>query len=359
MKIVLLILLTLSHIKYAIMKRLSLTLFIILTVLLGYSQITISEADMPSPGDTIRISNGIEFLGDASETGTNHIWDYSNLEAINQYVDSFIDPIDAPIVHSVVFNLPWDPDHATVALMQDGAGEIATGISMEEMYNFFSNDESSYRHVGFGASISGVPMPVKFDSPDIYFEYPLEYLNTYSSLTEYELSLPTIGFFSEIIDRENIVDGWGTLILPMGSYEVLRVKSEVTRTDSIYYDAMGIGFALPPMTTIEYKWVGIGMGEPLLQIDVSTAASTVYFQDIAIPDTSSQAISEINLENKYTLYPNPTNGIINISTKEKNIEILEVEVIDISGRMVSILSRNELNYTDKIISLKDTPDLFI
>ena len=209
------------------MKKLLLSLFTILFIFSGYSQISISETDMPSPGDTIRISNSIEFLGDASVTGEDYIWDYSNLEALDQHLDSFISPTNAPLVHTVVFNLPWDPDHATVALMQEGIGDLGTGISMEEYYDFYANDETSFRHVGFGASINGIPMPVKFDSPDVLFNYPLNYLNTYSSVTEYELSLPTIGFFSEIIDRANTVDGWGTLILPMGSYEVLRVKSTI------------------------------------------------------------------------------------------------------------------------------------
>ena len=95
---------------------------LLLSSLYSYSQITISNSDLPSPGDTIRISNAIEFLADPSETGANYTWDYSYLEGTDQYIDSFISPTDAPLVHTLVFNLPWDPDKATVAIMTDGVG---------------------------------------------------------------------------------------------------------------------------------------------------------------------------------------------------------------------------------------------
>lgn len=83
-----------------------------------------------------------------------------------------------------------------------------------------------------------------------------------TSFSEFTLSVPTLFSFTQRQWRYNEVDGWGTLYLPADTFEVLRVKSTLERTDSAYVEQFGQGFTFPEPETIEYKWIAQGMDLP-------------------------------------------------------------------------------------------------
>ena len=66
-------------------------------------------------------------------------------------------------------------------------------------------------------------------------------------------------------EREVEVDGWGTLILPSGSYEVLRTRTYLTATDDVFIEQLGEPFTID-REQVTYQWWGAGMGFPLLEI---------------------------------------------------------------------------------------------
>ena len=172
----------------------------------------------------------------------------------------------------------------------------------------------------------------------MYYEFPLLYQNTYSSNTSYSLDIPNFIYFGQIIDRQNLVDGWGTLMLPYGNFDVLRVKSTVVTVDSIYYDSLGIGFTTPPVTTIEYKWLGKLKGVPLLQINSTTLGSTILFLD---PYSPSEISENNNLIDRLEVYPNPVKDNIVIDYSISHQSDVKIDFFDISGRKVSSLSRKK------------------
>ncbi len=53
-----------------------------------FSQISIDQSDMPGPGDTLRVSMTSVVPVNYAVTGSNFIWDFSMLEAMNQRVDT-------------------------------------------------------------------------------------------------------------------------------------------------------------------------------------------------------------------------------------------------------------------------------
>ena len=66
---------------------------IILSVFICFGasgQITIGTSDLPSAGDTFRLSIAAPLTGaDYTLTGPNHVWDFSQLTANSQRVDTF------------------------------------------------------------------------------------------------------------------------------------------------------------------------------------------------------------------------------------------------------------------------------
>ena len=86
------------------MKKI-LTLFVVLFAFqVADAQITVTNADFASSGDTIRFSNASPLsLVDLTLTGPNYTWDFSTLQSTSQDVDTFISVTSTPFVYVLVF----------------------------------------------------------------------------------------------------------------------------------------------------------------------------------------------------------------------------------------------------------------
>lgn len=322
------------------MKKLFLIVALLLPGLLN-AQITIDQNDMPIPGDTFRLSTAVEFLGDPSLTGANYVWDFTSLTSLSQRLDSFIGPGDTPLIYALIFNSFLNPEKASVAIEMFEAPNLIPSVEITDAIEFFRNESDYYARVGMGFTISGIQLPVQYDTPEEIYQFPLHFQDTYTDESAFDISVPSLGYFGEEISREATVDGWGTLKLPMGDFDVLRVKILVTRTDSVYIDAAGFGYTLPPVTTTEYHWLGKETGLPLLQINSTLmAVSTVSYQD-TMPQ-STIAINEENIDRiEARLFPNPSSGLVNLEYGIDKASSVSIDLLDENGRLIAQLNNSE------------------
>lgn len=300
---------------------------LLLNSLIGYSQITIDQSDMPSPGDTVRISTTINFDSyDFEETGEDFTWDYRDLVDISQRVDSFFAVTDTPL-----FYWPFFLFSANLAYPLLTASPIPE-LPLSDIYNFYNNNSDSYRDEGFAATLIGLPLPFKFDNPDIVYEFPMDYGNSDSSVSGLDFGLDNIGHILVKRHRKNTVDGWGTLITPYGIHEVLRLKSEVTEYDSIYIDSISIGI---PITRefIEYKWLGKNQKVPLLTVSTSLLGLVVDYVDSLRSVATIIHPVAVNAQ-QVKIYPNPTSGLLNIDLGNIKTGKLEMFIYDGHGRLI-------------------------
>ncbi len=243
------------------------------------AQITIDASDMPNVGDTIRKSITTIGMGyNFSQTGNDFIWDYSNLSSLTQDIDSFISVSSTSLVYQIAFNNPFDPNHrATIALPTDDINLIP-GVPLTDITDFYKETSSKYSRVGMGITIAGIPIAMKYDIPELLYNLPLTVGNVDSTLSAFNLSIPSMGFISTSKKRVNTVDGWGTLTTPFGTHPVIRVKSTIIENDSIYVDSLGMG--IPIIRTItEYNWLGDNFGIPLLQVVQEGLVTTIRYID--------------------------------------------------------------------------------
>ena len=318
--------------NFSLMKRLMIRSTVICMFLgmqqAGFSQITIGNSDMPSAGDTIRTSTGLNVdLYDFEETGEDYLWDYSDLVSITQSVDTFVSVIETPILYWPFFLLSAN---LASPIIQDSP---LPEIPLTDVYNFYNNSSNNYKDVGFAANLFGLPLPFNYDSPDILYEFPMNYGNVDSSESGFNFGLENLGFIMVERKRVNTVDGWGTLITPYGTFEVLRLKSEVTEYDSIYIDSISVGIPLTREYT-EYKWLGKDQKIPLLQVTDDLLGLVVTYIDSLII-TSSDNDNQISVkEQSLRVYPNPTSGILNVEFDDHFNQEFEVVLYDIRGRIV-------------------------
>jgi hypothetical protein len=248
------------------MKQLHFTILLAFSFSLSFSQITITRSDMPNIGDSLKVTTAFVLPGiNYQETGNDFLWDFSELGGGTQADDIYVSVSSTPLFYQAVFNWPiWNPPASTASPEDDLT--IIPGVAFTNYYDFFKETNVAYTAVGFGITINGIPVPAKYNNPELLYKFPLN-INSLPDSSEsfFSLNIPDLGYFETYRKRVNRVDGWGTLITPFGTFQALRMKSVSITRDSIYVDSLQTG--IPVNRTItEYKWLGNGFGIPLLTI---------------------------------------------------------------------------------------------
>ncbi len=323
------------------------TLIILLNGLISMvalSQITITTDDMPNIGDTIRLSSTVFVQGiDYTETGEDYTWDFSSLLPLSQQVDTFVSVTSTPLLYQFVF-IPY-----IISNIASPIGEIdfIPNFEFTDIYQFYKNTDTEYKDVGFAFSFNEIPIPIKYDDPDILYEFPMNMSNVDSSESGFEFNLDGLIYVSSFKKRVNTVDGWGTLITPYGSFQTLRLKSEIEQYDSIYIDSLGFGFPVYREIT-EYKWLGNNFGLPLLQINEEGFTLSVNYIDsarISFAPPAPNAIAATNITQTsfdanwetsiyaegYYLYVATDTGFTSFVLGYENLNIENVATYNVSG----------------------------
>lgn len=303
------------------MKKLSLTISFILLGLIGFlqAQISIDQSDMPQNGDTIRTSITFNILQiDPVPTGENYNWDFSDIIPMEQRVDSFLNMSDVSIVYQLFFA------GAANQVRTSGRGVLPSGDE-QNAYTFIDNNTNSYSVVGVGADYNEIPIPLKFDGEDVLFEFPLNYPDESSSYTSYDIDIPGVGYAEGWKDRTNIVDGWGSLTTPYGTFDVLRQRSEIIQYDSVYLDSLGYGIPINREYT-EYRWIAQDKGIPVLFVSDDFLGPQISYIDSARLITGETILYADQVP---SIYPNPASQKFTIN----NAGVYNrMEIFDINGR---------------------------
>ena len=287
------------------------------------AQIVIDESDMPKEGDTLRVSLTTTIPGDYSQTGADVTWDFSALTKTSQQVSSFVNVLNTPSIYWFTFI----PGIVSNIASPGNIVPAIPGIPVSNYFTFFKKSSSFFADIGFAFQISGIPIMLKYDSPDIYYDFPCTIDNTWTSHSFASISVPGLIYFSSSRNRTSQVDGWGSLSTPFGTFQAIRVKSEVIERDSIFLDTLGFGFPYTRNIT-EYKWLGKGQGIPLLQINEEGLVKTAIYRD----NVNSTGINELR-KKSVQVFPNPSSGFCTIYTEGMHFPA-HMSILNSLGRVV-------------------------
>lgn len=238
------------------------------------AQVVITSSMMPAAGDTIRVSHVVgPEIPDPALTGFDYSWNYSMLQAGSQSVTSFVSPSQTPMIFQLVFN----PLVANLASPVDGL-DIFEG-EVIDAWMFYRNTAAGFVSPGFAATVFGIPVPFKFDTPERLFKFPLN-VNSLpdSTISELAVEYPSVGYVSIHKKRVNTVDGSGVLTTPYGTFNTIRLKSVIYEEDSIYIESSQSGFPIVRNYT-EYKWLSPDHKIPLLTITREGTMTNVQYID--------------------------------------------------------------------------------
>lgn len=301
------------------------------------SQITLTVNDFGTAGDTVRISQTQAGNLDFTSTGANYTWDYSSLVATSQYLKEFkpigfasflvfgtYGPIAASNYQASYFNPTND-------LPLDQLSQFLP-VELSDLNQYSKRTADSITSLGYSIAVNGQGVPFKSDTIETRYKLPLNYNDSHYSRGYTYIDLnPVIDFkIKQYRQRTTLVDGWGTIITPKGTFPVLRIRHDINEIDSVYQTFFGAGqwFGTPPIQRVEYEWFTNGEDEWILKATENNGTVNVveYQEDYLGLDAS---IDELSIHAQ--IGPNPTSGAVEI---QSNILLSSIEVMDAMGRQV-------------------------
>jgi hypothetical protein len=323
--------------------------FTVVLSLSGYTQITITSADLPTIG--LQVIRAVDDITPVSpgDPGTNQVWDFSNLIA-TKFDTTFYLPADGTpniqnypdaevAVRHFNGNLPpyWDYEYARY----DNQGMRYVGD--EDMLTIFGDYTMSVH-------ISCNPNPLGL-------KLPFTYGDSYTQETTYEWHMATrnAGVLMDSIKQishmeiTTVGDASGIVSTPYGSYQALRVKDEIVSQDSVFnwtsnqwvFDRVELN------NYSNYKWYTNDYYEiGNFTIDADKGNSMTFFKSETVVGVPGLPESNDNF-----IYPNPADDQITVSS---TYPVNNIEIYDFAGHL---LLQDNYNTSLNISSL--APGLFI
>lgn len=299
------------------------------------AQISITQADLPVAGDTMRYRTTAAGNVDLTLTGAGVTWDFSTLQPLLPGADTAVTVSSTPLLYQFFFNNPvlYAPHDADYAMK--GVSFGFQQVQLEDVYDYYKKTSGAFSNVGFGATINGLPASVRRIPVDRIYPLPVEFGNADTSASAFHLEVPNTFFFGQSQQRINAVDGWGSLFLPADTFDVLRVRTVLEKRDTLFVQQFGFGFGFNEPQTVEYKWLAQGMDAPVLIVTtvggVPTTARFYYDPEVII------GVNDPARGQGVQVFPNPASDMLTLVLSEQ-VRARAV-IVDPQGRTVRDLGR--------------------
>ncbi len=284
------------------------------------AQITLTAADVPASGDTLRYSRALPIGSgiNTSVTGANQTWNFSTLTPVAQVLDTYktaaqVSPVYAFTISATAYGYK-------VADSVPGFNPSTSPVQLREIYNFFNKKPATNpnRYVAEGGAmrVNNVPTAANYSDEDELYFFPLQFGDVDSSTYSLTTTIPLLGTYKQQGYRKTSVDGWGTIVTPYTGatpVQVLRLRSVVIGEDSAQGLGMNIGF---PRRQVEYKWMALGEHYPLLFVTANNATGTEVITDVRYRDIKrniATGVGNAPALQTLSLSPNPATDRLSLN----------------------------------------------
>jgi hypothetical protein len=327
------------------MKKQLLSIFALMSFGAVTAQITITQADVAPLGYVIFRGTDTTY----TETligpgGTGMSWDFSGI--VDDEGDTLA--ISDPTVLPSYTNFP----SSNIAIINGGG--TAYGIL----------NSSSLNIIGQTAIVAGTDIVVDVNPAEIIANFPANYADSYfnSSRAFGEFPFTATGIDSARVislkEKQVDVDAWGSLIIPFGTFNVIRVKEEIVQFDTIDIHTTGFppfipgawtNFQVDETHTTHYSFWANGIGFPVMEIDSIHATGEVNVTWVL--QTPQVGIKEQVASTNSMVYPNPAKDLVTIKLSQ-NISAT-IEVTDVLGKQVKTLNNQKIASTLNVADLME------
>jgi hypothetical protein len=309
--------------------------FFLVSICSCFSQITLTEKDFPDALDTVRFSTTANPNLDYSKSGEGMTWDFSDLVATNQFVRAFTSIGLSPVQFTYGAFVPNKHYRASYFIPEntlplDQLNAILP-VSLSDARSYQKSTTDSITKLGYSIKVNGVDVAFKSDTIETKYKFSMDYQQVFSTRGYTFIDLNPAADF-KVKQYRNVtstVDGHGQLILPFGTFEVLRVKREINERDSVFI-GLPIGLGIPPIQTTEYEWIGKDKNDVLLKVVVNTANGSNLIQSIEYQDIYRNLSASLNeVDDHFIIYPSMVEETLSLHS---NSEITKYEISDMNGK---------------------------
>jgi hypothetical protein len=297
----------------------------------AFAQITVTNTNVATIGKLIRQTTDTTPVVSIipGPPGTNQIWNFSALHT--QKVDTFV--FEDPTWTTYGVNFP--------------ASNIAAVLPRQNTDEYLLNTTGGLFIEGAAAELPGsgnqwlnehmVPASKLMTWPS---SYNTNYTDNYM-ITGKAYWTPNAGVDSvrikNVIMSNCVVDAWGSVTTPLGTFASIRQKRHKVEADSTWARAVSGAWTLVShsLDTLDhYDWWTNDptIGFPLVGMDMMSHATVPSNVQWLIAAPTPQAVIELADISGFIAYPNPANDYINIRLKPE--DVASIAVLDMSGRNV-------------------------
>lgn len=303
----------------------------------AYSQITVTDNDIISVGDIIYEASDYS-TGSAiviSNAGANQIWDFSSLQALEIDTIEVLSPVGTP----------FESLHPNANLC----------VNIDDELLYLEKNPNILQMVGYGnvpANMMMLPLPLTYGlthqgSPNTVMDSVLvnmffaDSLAPYISMNPMYDQIDSLNIKAVITSHFNI-DAWGTITIPSGSFDALRLHvEEINTTEAFVYcsNSAGLGGAWYPMppqffpteteTGNRYEWWSNHALAKFRILELQLDSLNNVSEAIFLHGTST-SVDDIH-ETNFKIYPNPTSEKLVITSDLNECEYI---LFDMHGRLV-------------------------
>lgn len=312
---------------------LSITLFCF-GILGASAQITITTADVATASKIIyQETDTLPAILVGSPAATSQTWNMSALKTGTKDTLSFL-------------NANWVPN-ATFP-----TANLVMKQGYQNNYSYLTNSSTGLFTVGNTANVdfgSGTPAPVvQINSPaEELMIFPATYNSSFTN--NYIQTTPPFYINTNFggyqvdsargkseVQKTLIIDAWGSLTTPLGTFNVIRSKETKVTHDTLdgliqLFGSWYNGAVKSADSTVTYTWWANGVGFPLVTATMDSTGAVKSVQWLVVLPVTG--INEVLSSANVTVFPNPAENELNITIDGSKTE--SVQLFDITGRLMN------------------------
>lgn len=291
------------------------------------AQVVLNSSMAPQPGSMLHfqaLDDPAAFVFD--KQGENLTWDLRGFASHTTDTVIYVDPATTAYPNAY-------PSANLAVTMTDGIGYIDNNTSQELLLGVVGDPGNGVQ-----------PMP--FYPPMSLFDFPYTYGSSMNTSSQVRVKMDGASFgipgtdsvkYHMTLITNRVVQGWGTLMLPGGTYEgALLEKSKTTQVDSAWMKVIILGWILAPgypTTTYDssYRWLTGEMLHPYVEVNYDENGiqdGVTFYNGLNVNAGEKEPSPEVSL------LPNPATDKITFRTSGFN-GIKTIEIVTPEGQRVS------------------------
>lgn len=299
------------------MKKILLSTLGLLVFSLVTSAQTINIEDMTPPIGSVYTQENSDYVSPGT-SGANQYWDLSGMTSNQTYTTTISNPVGLPGAE----NFP----SATFAALIQGQESISYSAVIDNRIEL--------------VGLYTPTLSITYSNSQTQLQFPLSYQSTFSDTYERNADFGGGIGSQEIGETSSVVDGYGTLITPSGTYtDVLRLKQDVESYHNTTSDGEVISSI--PYTSVNYSFYKLGFAAPLASIVASElSGQTTQFATYLI--SSTVGLQNLSPVNNITIFPVPVVNDFTINLDLETTSEVTFNLFSVDGRIVSKLGNEFL-----------------